>query len=227
MPVEVMSQQKKEWIAALSITNTTDNTFQKNGKWQSSMGALTTFKGGLACDNVAPDMKFHKGDYRLWHVAPSDSINFLGMKKCSPNSGKGEPTCSENWSLCGRKIRVKCLDAECCGQSGEQSLASQINLKAPPVNNYVPNIIVEELSKTLGLHPRTAGSVVLYITDFCPAEHSNNVKSKQCQRDQVDISTAAFLMMGKINARGYINTNLDVSVELLDTNDATPVGPES
>jgi hypothetical protein len=34
-------------------------------------------------------------------------------------------------------------------------------------------------------------------------------------------------MMGKINARGYINTNLDVSVELLDTNDATPVGPES
>lgn len=223
------SISKREWIAALSIVNTTDNTFLKDGTWQSSMGALSTVKGGLACDNVAPDMKFHKGDYRLWYLAPSDAKNFLSMKKCSHNiQGKdSEPSCFENWDLCGRKVRVKCLDPEFCGKSGEPSLVSQINTHAPPVNNYLPNIIVNELSQALGKNPKTAGSVVLYITDFCPAVHSNNIKSQQCQRQQVDISTSAFLMLGKTNAQGYINTNLDVSVELLDPNDATPVGPES
>lgn len=228
VPVDTTPRKNREWIAALSIVNTTDNTFLKNGTWQSSMGALSSYKGGLACDNVAPDMRFHKGDYRLWYLAPSDSNGFLGMKKCSPNIyGKNsEPSCFENWDLCGRKVRVKCLDTEFCGKSGDQSLVSKINARTPPVNNYLPNVIAEELSKVVGREPKTAGSIVLYITDFCPADHSYNIKNGQCQRPQVDIATSAFLMMGKTNAQGYINTNLDVSVELLEPNDATPVGPE-
>lgn len=231
IPTETQKKDKitkREWIAAMSIVNTTDNTFVKNGAWQSSMGALTKTKGGLACDNVAPDMKFHRDDYRLWYLAPSDAEGFLGMKRCSPNqqSKKKEPSCFENWDLCGRKVRVKCLDPEFCGNIGEPSLASKINANEAPVNNYVPEIILTELSKTLGKHPKTAESVVLYVTDFCPAEHSNNLKSNQCQRQQVDISTSAFLVMGKANDAGYINTSVDVSVELLDSDDATPAGPE-
>lgn len=231
MPTDATKQSrisKQEWIAGMSIVNTTDNTFLKNGSWQSSMGALTKAKGGLACDNIAPDMKFHRDDYRLWYVAPSDAEGFLGMKKCSPNkySNKSEPSCFENWDLCGRKVRVKCLDTEFCGNLGEPSLASKINANAAPVNNYVPEIILTELSKTLGKHPKTAESVVLYITDFCPAEHSNNVRSNQCKRQQIDISTSAFLVLGKANDAGYINTSVDVSVELLDADDPTPAGPE-
>jgi hypothetical protein len=218
----------KEKIVALSIVNTTENTFLKDGVWQSDMGPLTAHKGGLACDNVAQDMQFHRGEYRLWHVAPSDAEGFLGMKKCSPNTqGKNsEPSCFESWSLCGRKIRVKCLDPEFCGNPGEPSLAAQINTNAVPRNNYVPEVIVNELSEAVGKHPKTAESVVLYVTDFCPAGHSYNIKNNQCQGPQVDISTAAFLVMGKANKAGYINTRIDVSVELLDPNDTTPVGPE-
>lgn len=209
----------------MSIINTTENTFISDGKWQSTMGALTTERGGLACDNIVNDMRFHQGDYRHWHVAPSDSIMQMGIKKCSINPG-AEPSCFENWDLCGRKVRVKCLDTEYCGQSGEPSLIAQINAHHPPANNYLPSVFVDELTQTLGKAPRVAKSVVLYITDFCPAEHSNNKKSRQCQRPQVDISTSAFLLMGKTNPQGYINTNLDVSVELLDAGDPASVGPE-
>jgi hypothetical protein len=225
---KVSRHHHKESIAALSIINTKDNTFQKNGVWQSDMGPLTPHKGGLACDNVAQDMQFHRGEYRLWHVAPSDTEGFLGMKKCSPNTqGKNtEPSCFESWSLCGRKVRVKCLDPEFCGNPGEPSLAAQINKKDTPRNNFLPEVIVNELSEAVGKHPKTAESVVLYVTDFCPAGHSYNIKNNQCQRPQVDISTAAFLVMGKANKSGYINTQIDVAVELLDPNDPTPVGPE-
>lgn len=209
----------------MSIINTTDNTFFANGKWQSTMGALTTERGGLACDNTVNDMRFHQGDYRHWYVAPSDSTKLPGMKKCSKDS-RSEPSCIENWNLCGRKVRVKCLDDEFCGQSGEPSLIAQINHHNPPTNNYLPGVIVKELTQTLGKSPKVAKSVVLYITDFCPAEHSNNKKNRQCQRAQVDVSTSAFLMMGKMNPQGYINTNVDVSVELLDAKDPTPAGPE-
>jgi hypothetical protein len=225
---KIVQSNDRALIAALSVVNTTENTFLKDGVWQSNMGPLTTQKGGLACDNVARDMQFHGGEYRLWHIAPSDAEGFLGMKKCSPNTqGKNsEPSCFESWSLCGRKIRVKCLDPEFCGNPGEPSLASQINKNEAPRNNFVPEVIVNELSQALGKNPKTAESVVLYVTDFCPAGHSYNIKTNQCQRPQVDISTAAFLVMGKANKSGYINTQIDVSVELLDPNDTTPVGPE-
>ncbi|ATX82925.1 hypothetical protein Ga0123462_2090 [Mariprofundus ferrinatatus] len=215
-----------DWgVIPMSVINTTDNTFIMDGKWSSTMGALTTKRFGLACDNTVSDMRFHHGDYRHWFVAPSDSPALLGMKKCSKDS-QSEPSCIENWNLCGRKVRVKCLDDEFCGQSGEPSLIAQINDNNPPTNNYLPGGIVEDLTQALGKRPKVAKSVVLYITDFCPAEHSNNIKSRQCQRAQVDVSTPAFLLMGKTNPQGYINANVEVSVELLDSKDPTPVGPE-
>ncbi|PJA31771.1 MAG: hypothetical protein CO187_07565 [Zetaproteobacteria bacterium CG_4_9_14_3_um_filter_53_7] len=215
-----------DWgMMPMSIVNSTDNTYFADGKWQSTMGAMTTKRFGLACDNTVKDMRLHQGDYRHWFVAPSDSTRLSGMKKCSKDS-QSEPGCSENWNLCGRKVRVTCLDDEFCGESGETSLIAQINNHKPPTNNYLPGVIVKELTRTLGKSPKVAKSVVLYITDFCPAAHSNNKKRKQCQRAQVDVSTAAFLMMGKKNRQGYINTNVDVSVELLDSKDPTPVGPE-
>lgn len=210
----------------MSIVNTKDNTYKKNGVWQSSMGPLSRHRGGLACDNTVRDLKYHNGDYRHWFLAPSDSVGALGMKKCSKNENGGEPSCFENWQLCGRKVRIKCSDPRFCGKSGGESLISQINDKNPPANNYIPDIIVEELTQKFGAHPKIAKSVVLYITDFCPAEHSNNIKNNQCQGTQVDISTSAFLMMGKTNRQGFINTNSDVSIELLAPNDPTPVGPE-
>ena len=215
-----------DWgVMQMSIVNSTDNTYFSDGKWKSTMGALNSKRFGLACDNTVKDMRLHHGDYRHWFVAPSDSTKLLGMKKCSKDS-RSEPSCIENWNLCGRKVRVTCLDDEFCGQSGESSLIAQINNHNPPTNNYLPGVIVKELTQRLGKSPKVAKSVVLYITDFCPAEHSNNKKSKQCQGPQVDVSTSAFLMMGKTNPQGYINTNVDVSVELLDSKDPTPVGPE-
>lgn len=222
----ISEMEKAAWATMpMSIINTTDNTFFTNGEWKSTMGALTTKRGGLACDKAVNDMRFHEGDYRHWYLAPSDSTTLIGMKKCSKNS-RAEPSCIENLALCGRKVRVKCLDSEYCGRNGELSLIAQINDNNPPTNNYLPKVLVEDLTQALGKYPRIAKSVVLYITDFCPADHSNNIRSKQCQRPQVDISTSAFLVMGKTNPQGYINTNLDASVELLDAEDPTPVGPE-
>jgi len=222
----ILDTDGADWgIMKMSIVNTTDNTFFADGKWKSTMGALNADRFGLACDNTVNDMRFHHGDYRHWFVAPSDSTKLQGMKKCSKDS-QLEPNCIENWNLCGRKVRVTCLDDKFCGQSGETSLVAQINNHNPPTNNYLPSVIVKELTQALGKSPKVAKSVVLYITDFCPAEHSSNKKSNQCQRAQVDVSTAAFLMMGKTNPQGYINTNVDVSVQLLDSKDPTPVGPE-
>jgi hypothetical protein len=220
-----MTKVPGQAIVPMSIVNTTDNTFLVNGAWQSTMGPLSNQHGGLACDNTVSDMRFHGGDYRYWHIAPSDSLTALGMRRCAP-SANGEPSCSENWSYCGRKIRVKCLDPEFCGQRGEPSLLSRINRNKPPENNYIPDILIDELTQKVGRHPKAVSSVVLYITDFCPAAHSENRQQHQCQGPQVDISTSAFLMMGKTNEQGYIDSNVQVSIELLDENDPTPVGPK-
>lgn len=215
----------KDAIVPMSIINTTDNTFLTDGTWQSTMGPLSNQFGGLACDNTVGDMRFHTGNYRYWHIAPSDSISLMGLKRCSKDSSS-EPSCSENWNYCGRKVRVKCLDPEFCGRSGGASLLSQINRNKRPENDYIPTVLVDELTQKVGRHPKTASSVVLYITDFCPANHSENRKNHQCQGPQVDISTSAFLMLGKTNEEGYINSNIKVSIELLDEHDPTPVGPK-
>lgn len=209
----------------MTIINTTDNTYRKNGEWRSNAGPLSDSFGGLACDNAVGDMRYHSGEYFLWHLAPSDSTSLLGMKKCASN-GYGEPSCAENLQLCGRKVRIKCLTTEYCGQQGEPSLLSQINHNVPPINNYLPNVYVDELTRQVGKYPKATPSMVLYITDFCPASHSDNKRSRQCQGPQIDVSTPAFLLMGKTNDQGYINTNVKISVELLDANDTTPAGPE-
>ncbi len=214
-----------QYLVSTSIVNTTDNTYKKSGKWFSNMGPLTTRRGGLACDNTVRDMKFHQGDFQHWYLAPSDSISILGMKKCA-KTGRGEPSCSENWNLCGRKVRVACLASTYCGTAGEPSLVSKINNNTPPTNNYLPDYFVKELTAKYGQNPKIPKSIVLYITDFCPANHSNNIKNDQCQGPQVDLSTSAFLLMGKMNRQGYINSNTNVSMELLPENDPTPVGPE-
>lgn len=209
----------------MSIVNTTDNTRYVNGAWQSDMGPLTTQQGGLACDNTVEDMRFHAGEYMYWHIAPSDSMSSLGMVACSPNE-QGEPSCSENWHLCGRKVRVKCVDPEYCSKPGQPSLASVIRKRNAVQNNYIPGFFVDELTQLYGRNPKPAESVVLYITDFCPSQHSSNRANKQCQGPQVDISTFAYLLMGKPNEYGYINSNMRVAVELLPPGDPTPVGPE-
>jgi hypothetical protein len=209
-----------------SIVNTTGNTHYSNGEWHSDMGPLTTQPGGLACDNTVDDMRYHAGEYLYWHIAPSDSMATLGMATCAPNE-QGEPSCSENWHLCGRKVRVKCLDPEYCGSRGQPSLVSMIHKKKPIQNNYIPGFFVNELTALYGKHPQVSETVVLYITDFCPSQHSVNRTNNQCQGPQVDISTFAYLMMGKPNPDGYIDTHMRVSVELLPPDDPTPVGPES
>jgi len=208
----------------MTIVNTTGNTYKADGKWLSTDGPLSNRPGGLACDNTVNDKRFHSGEYRYWHVAPSDATALLGMRKCA-KSANGEPGCSENWHLCGRKVKVRCLDYEFCNLGGGPSLLSRINNNEHPVNNYIPKVFVDELSLLLGQHPKAATSVVLYITDFCPSAHSGNKLRRQCQRPQVDVSTSAFLLMGRTNEEGYIDTNLEVSVELLDADDPTPAGP--
>jgi hypothetical protein len=221
-----ISEIKKtvESTVPMTIVNSTDNTYKKNGSWRSTMGPLSNRKYGLACDNTVRDMRYHTGEYSHWFIAPSDSFTALGMKKCKKSSN-GEPGCSENWSMCGRKVRVNCNDSTWCGRAGEETLVSQINRSVPPVNKYLPAVFVEELSMKLGSAPKVPKSIVLYITDFCPADHSSNIKNGQCQGPQVDISTSAFLLMGKTNKQGYINTNTSLSVELLEANDPSPIGP--
>jgi hypothetical protein len=66
--------------------------------------------------------------------------------------------------------------------------------------------------------------IVLYITDFCPKNHSANQSSGHCQGPQLDISASAFLLLGR-RVNGYIDSRLDYSVELLEEDDPTYVGP--
>jgi hypothetical protein len=161
----------------------------------------------------------------FWHVAPSDTTKILGVNKCAKNA-TGEPKCSENWSLCGRKIRITCLDSRFCANMEKDSLLKRINDKAGIANNYIPEFFVEEMTKKFGANPKIPKSIVLYITDFCPAEHSKNKKNGTCQGPQVDMSTSAFLMMGKVNHENFIDSNTPVSMEMLAPGDTTPAGPE-
>lgn len=214
-----------------TIVNTTANTWWKNGRWESDMGPLTSFEGGIACDQRARELgnprKFREGDYAVWFVAPSDMTNQLGLKRCTPNVFGGEPTCSENWDFCGRKLRLTCKEGHPgCAQPGTPSLLAQINKGEGPRNNYIPEFYRQATQQLTGLEPTTPRSIVLYITDFCPHNHSQNSPFGHCQGPQMDVSASAFLLMGKQDNQGYIDGNLEYQVELLDENDPSPAGPE-
>jgi hypothetical protein len=208
-----------------SIVNTIYNTELKDGEWTATMGPLNRQHGGIVCDNV--DTKFKSGDYALWFVAPSDVMPELGIQPCGPNKHGGEPSCVENWQLCGRKLKVHCKPgSRWCGTPGQPSLLSDYNAARIPVNNYVPDYYVQKTSEALGSSPLVPDSVVLYITDFCPSEHSHNKASGHCQKAQLDLSTAAFLLLSQQNAQGYIDSQLELETELLPVNDETPAGPQ-
>jgi hypothetical protein len=93
------------------------------------------------------------------------------------------------------------------------------------VNNYVPDYYVKATTEALGAAPPVPKAVVLYITDFCPAAHSENQASGHCQKAQLDLATSAFLLLSQQNAQGYIDSQLDLEVELLPEDDSTPAGP--
>ena len=209
-----------------SIINTTDNTWYDKGGWASTMGPLSRNYGGMVCDNV--DYKrFRTGAPALWFVAPSDLLDQFGVKYCGYNQGGIEPVCRENWNLCGRKIRIWCNGQNgWCAKPGEPSLLSQINSGHRPVNNYLPDYYIQQTTSWVGSFPSVPRSVVLIITDFCPRDHTENRKTGNCQSPQFDVSTAAFLLMGKMNDQGYINSNLDFYGAMLPENDQSSPGPE-
>lgn len=220
----------KAWARG-SVINTTYNTTFENGRWKATMGPLTDFFGGLACDHRASEEgdaeKYRKGDYAVWFIAPSDAMDMLGLKHCSTNPYGGEPSCVENWNLCGRKMRLRCkAGSTWCANPGSQSLLADINSGRKPRNNYIPDYYVQRTQERVGPRPSVPHSVVLYITDFCPKEHSENKKGGQCQGPQVDVSTPAFLLLAKQNQQGYIDANVEYEVEMMDEGDRTPAGPE-
>ena len=94
-----------------------------------------------------------------------------------------------------------------------------------PINNYLPEYYVEKTKSAVGA-AAVPKSVVLYITDFCPAAHSDNLKTAQCQTPQLDIATSAFLVLARQNQQGYIDSGLDLELELLPEGDQSPAGPE-
>ncbi len=214
-----------------SIVNTTYNTFETGSGWEATMGPLTKNFGGIACDNVAAQQgdakKYRNDEYAIWFVAPSDNIAQLGIQRCARNPYGGEPSCQENWNFCGRKLRIKCQSgARWCAPAGQTSLLSEIVNGKRPINNYLPEYYIDKTKAAVGASAPVPRSIVLYITDFCPAGHSENSKTGQCQTPQLDISTPAFLMLGKQNSQGYIDSGLELDVELLSEGDASPVGPE-
>ena len=213
-----------------SVINTTYNTSYKEGRWTATMGPLTDFFGGLACDHRAMEKGdgdlYRKGDYAVWFIAPSDAIQMLGLKHCGPNPYGGEPSCQENWDFCGRKIRLSCQQGNAyCASPGSPSLLADINSGRGPKNNYIPDYYVQRTVERVGTHPSVPQSVILYITDFCPKDHSENSKSGNCQGPQVDVSTPAFLLLAR-QSNGYINGDVPYQVELLDAGDQTPAGPQ-
>jgi hypothetical protein len=214
-----------------SIINTTFNTFPSDSGWEATMGPLTKNFGGIACDNVAAQQgdpqKFRRGDYAVWFVAPSDNIPQVGLKRCGPNPYGGEPSCVENWSFCGRKMRITCKPgSRWCAPVGGQTLLGDMIGGKRPLNNYIPEYYVDKTKLSVGAAARVPRSVVLYITDFCPANHSENTKTNQCQTPQLDISTSAFLMLAQQNAQGYIDSGLELDAHLLPEGDPSPAGPE-
>ena len=209
-----------------SIVNTTYNTYYDQGRWVSSMGPLNSRHGGLVCDNV-DGQRFRNGSAKLWFVAPSDSLAQFGVKYCGSNTNGHEPACQDNWYLCGRKIRIRCnSQSEWCNKPGNSSLLSDMNSGRHPVNNYLPDYYVQETSSWVGKYVTTPRSIVLVISDFCPKDHSDNRRTGNCQSPQFDISTAAFLLLGRMNDQGYINTSLDYTGELLSEYDQSSPGPE-
>lgn len=230
LKAEEVSRGQKSWAKG-SIINTTFNTWWKDGRWESDMGPLTTFEGGLACDHKARDegfaRKYREGDYAVWFVAPSDLMDKLGLQRCGPNAHGGEPSCYENWDFCGRKLRLTCKPGHPgCAEPGSPSLLAEMNKGRVPQNNYIPEIYRQKAQERVGHEPSTPRSIVLYVTDFCPQAHSQNIPSGHCQGPQVDISTSAFLLFAKQNAQGFIDGNLEYDVELLEQSDPTPAGPE-
>jgi len=208
-----------------SVINTTDNTWNDNGDWQSTMGPLNKNKYGIACDGAGS--YDYRSSNQLWFVAPSDSFPKFGIKTCGANPNGGEPSCSENYSFCGRKVRVSCKSGNpWCGIPGQQSILAKIKAGSPPTNNIIPQYYIDQTANQLGSSPNVPKSVVLTIVDFCPAGHSANKASGACQGPQLDMSAAAFLLLGKENAQSYIDTNLDVNVELLTAGDSTVPGPQ-
>ena len=211
-----------------SIVNTSYNTWWDNqsGKWVSTMGPLSPTVGGLTCDNV-DRYKFRNGSAALWFVAPSDQLAQLGVKYCGYSKDGHEPVCQDNWWMCGRKIRIWCNGQNSwCAKPGEPSMLSQINSGHIPVNNYLPDYYVRQTSAWIGSYPSVPRSMVLVISDFCPRDHSQNRQTGNCQGPQFDVSTAAFLLMGKMNDQGYINANLEYYAQLLPEWDQSSPGPE-
>jgi hypothetical protein len=230
LKAEEVPRGQHSWAEG-SIINTTFNTWWKDGRWESDMGPLTTFEGGLACDHKARDegfaRKYREGDYAVWFVAPSDLMDKLGLRRCGPNAHGGEPSCYENWDFCGRKLRLTCKPGHPgCAEPGSPSLLAEMNKGRVPQNNYIPEIYRQKAQERVGHEPSTPRSIVLYVTDFCPQGHSQNTPSGHCQGPQVDISASAFLLFAKQNAQGFIDSNLEYDVELLDQHDPTPAGPE-
>ncbi len=214
-----------------SIINTTYNTYYQNGRWEATMGPLTPFDYGIVCDNIAfsegNPRKYREGDYAIWFVAPSDAIKSLGLQSCDLNKNGGEPSCVENWQLCGRKLRVSCRsDSPWCNRPGQTSLLAEMNRGRLIRNNYIPSYYQDLTSKAVGMTPNAPKSVVLYITDFCPLQHSENSRSGHCQGPQLDVSTSAFLLMAKANDDGWIDGGLSYDVSLLPQWDDSRPGPE-
>jgi hypothetical protein len=83
---------------------------------------------------------------------------------------------------------------------------------------------VKKTTEALGAAPTVRDAVVLYISDFCPAAHSQNQASGHCQKPQLDLATSAFLLLSQQNAQDYIDSQLDLEVELLPEDDSTPTG---
>ena len=145
-------------------------------------------------------------------------------KICGGNPNGDEPSCKENWHLCGRKIRIRCAGGADGCANGDRSLLAMINNGEYVANNYIPDYYIQATSDKVGKKPRPAKSVVLIITDFCPKNHSRNRQYSQCQKPQLDISTSAFLLLAGKNNQGFIK-GLKLASELLPVGDRTSPGP--
>lgn len=214
-----------------SIVNTRANVTQSENGWISDMGPLNPAFGGIACDNKAGAegdwQRYRRGDALLWFIAPSDTMQEFGLKLCGPNKHGHEPTCEENYQLCGRKIRVRCSPGSpWCARAGEETLLSQISRGEVPVNNDAPDYYVNETRRAVGEGAKVPTSIVLVINDFCPKGHTVNIRNGACQVPQLDISTSTYLMLGVENAQGYTHTDLGLNAELLAPDDQSSLGPE-